>query len=214
MNAQSQRRVAAVLEVLGAFLVGGLVSDQLIRLAGVQVENPLANLTPHITNNTLMTAARQLFVLLMFQYAGYFLLIIPLNWWHRRRGPAAYGLTKANHTGRELLFAGLGTAALAEWWVLGVGFLNSLYPSRTEPWRQAFFDMSWMRWQFWVFSAVMSWALIPVLEELFFRGYCQRRLAEDWGDGPAIVGTACLFTFEHSQYLIGNAYNAGWLSAS
>ncbi len=53
----------------------------------------------------------------------------------------------------------------------------------------------------------MSWALIPLVEELFFRGYCQRRLAEDWGNGPAIAGTACLFTFAHSQYLIPNVYS-------
>lgn len=44
------------------------------------------------------------------------------------------------------------------------------------------------------------------------RGYCQRRLAEDWGDGPAIVGTACLFTFAHAQYQVANAYNAGMIA--
>lgn len=211
MNAQQQRRTAAVLEVLGVFLVGGLVSNQLIRFSGVLVENPLANLSPHITGRELIAAARQLFVLLIFQYAGYFLLIIPINWWHRHRGPSEYGLTKANHTWPGLVLAGFGTAALSEWLVLGVGFLNSLQLNKTEPWRQAFFDMSWVRWEFWLFSAVMSWALIPVLEELFFRGYCQRRLAEDWGDGPAIIGTACLFTFEHTQYQIANAYSVGMI---
>jgi membrane protease YdiL (CAAX protease family) len=210
MNAQ-QRRSAALLEVLGIFLVGGLVMSQLIRLSDVHVKNPLAELTIHTTGSELITAARQLFVLLIFQYAGYFLLIIPIGWWHRHRGPSAYGLTKASHIWTWLILAGLGTAALSEWLVLGIGFLNSLRPSKTEPWRQAFFDMSWRRWEFWLFSAVMSWALIPVLEELFFRGYCQRRLAEDWGNGPAIIGTACLFTFEHTQYQIPNVYNVGMI---
>ena len=133
MNAQQQRRAAAVLEVFGVFLVGGLVSNQLIRFSGVLVENPLANLSLHITGGELIAAARQLFVLLIFQYAGYFLLIIPINWCHRRRSPSAYGLTKANHTWAGLVLAGLGTAAVSEWLVLGVGFLNSLYPSKTEP---------------------------------------------------------------------------------
>jgi hypothetical protein len=72
--------------------------------------------------------------------------------------------------------------------------------------------MSWHRWEFWLFSAVASWALIPLVEELFFRGYCQRRLAEDWGTGPAIIGTACLFTFEHTQYQIPSLYNFGMLA--
>jgi hypothetical protein len=75
------------------------------------------------------------------------------------------------------------------------------------PWRQAFFDMSWRRWQFWLFAGVLSYAVIPVVEELLFRGYYQRRLAEDWGNGPAIIGTACFFAFAHPQYLIPNAYN-------
>jgi membrane protease YdiL (CAAX protease family) len=209
MTRQHQRRVAAVLEVLGIFLAGGLVTDQLVRLSGIPVTNPLAGLTVHMSGSELITAARQLFILLIFQYAGYFLLIIPINWWHRRRGASAYGLTKAGHTWRLLLLAGLGTAALSEWLVLGVGFLNSLHPSETAPWRQAFFDMSWRRWEFWLFSAVMSWALIPVLEEAFFRGYCQRRLAKEWRNGPAIIATACLFTFEHTQYQIPDAYNVG-----
>lgn len=211
MAGQSQRRVAALAEVLGIFLAGGLVTDLLIRFSGIPVTNPLANFNADITGAQLITASRQMFVLLMFQYAGFFLLIIPINWWHRRRGPAAYGLTKAGRRWTLLLLAGLGTAALSEWPVLGIGLLNSLFPSETAPWRQAFFEMSWRRWEFWLFSAVASWALIPFLEEIFFRGYCQRRLAEDWGAGPAIIGTACLFTFEHTQYQLPSAYNVGMI---
>ncbi len=208
MNSKTRQRVAALLEVLGVFVAGGLVTNQLVRLSGVSVGNPLEHLTLRITGPELITAAGHLFILLLFQYAGYLLLVIPINWWYRRRGPAAYGLTKAGHSWAMLIVAGLGTAALSEWLVLGVGLVNWIHPSQTVPWRQAFFEMSWRRWEFWLFSAVMSWALIPVLEELFFRGYCQRRLAEDWGDGPAIVGTACLFTFAHAQYQVANAYNA------
>jgi membrane protease YdiL (CAAX protease family) len=211
MTGQHQRRATAVLEVLGVYLAGGLVTNLLIRLSGVSLKNPLENLSVHITGAELITASGQIFVLLMFQYAGYFLLIVPINWWHRRSGPAAYGLTSAGHSLKALLLAGLGTAALSELPVLSIGLLNSFHPSETAPWRQAFFDMSWRRWEFWLFSAVMSWALIPVVEELFFRGYCQRRLAEDWGDGPAIIGAACLFTFEHTQYQIPNAYNVGMI---
>ena len=46
-------------------------------------------------------------------------------------------------------------------------------------WRQALFDMSWRRWQFWLFTGVLSWGFVAVVEELFFRGYCQRRLAKE-----------------------------------
>jgi membrane protease YdiL (CAAX protease family) len=208
------RRTAALFEVLGVYLAGQLVTGQLTRLLRVSPTNPLDSLTVGISDAQLVTAARQMFVLLMLQYAGYFLLIVPINWWHRRRGPAAYGLTRAGHPWTALLLAGLATAALAEWPVLSISLVNIIHPlGETVPWRQALFDMSWRRWEFWLFSAVLSWALIPVIEELFFRGYCQRRLAEDWGDGPAIIGTACLFTFAHTQYQIANAYNAGMIAS-
>jgi Type II CAAX prenyl endopeptidase Rce1-like len=79
------------------------------------------------------------------------------------------------------------------------------------PWRYAFFNMSWTRWQFWLFAGILSYAVIPVVEELLFRGYYQRRLAEDWGNGPAILAVACLFILSHKQYLIANAYNVTML---
>ena len=212
MNGQTPRRASALLEVLGVSLAGPLMMWGLRRLIGASVTNPLNNLSVHTTDAELITASRQMFVLLMFQYAGYFLLIFPINWWYRRRGPASYGLTRAGCSWMALLLAGLGTVALSAWPAVTIELINVIRPlGETAPWRQALFEMSWRRWEFWLFSGVFSWALVPVVEELFYRGYCQRRLAEDWGDGPAIIGTACLFTFAHTQYLIPNAYNAGMI---
>jgi membrane protease YdiL (CAAX protease family) len=92
--------------------------------------------------------------------------------------------------------------------------VNAIHPlGETVPWREALFDTSWRRWEFWLFTAVLSWALVPVVEELFYRGYCQRRLAEDWGDGAAIVGVSCLLIFSHGQYLMPNAYNAAKIAS-
>jgi membrane protease YdiL (CAAX protease family) len=205
-------RTAAILEVLGVYVAGQFVVSLLIRLLRLHLNNPLASFTVGITDAELLTASRQLFLLLMLQYAGWFVLIVPINWWHRRRGPSAYGLTRAGRSWTALLLAGLATAALAEWPVVSVSLANDFYKlGETVPWRQAFFDTSWRRWQFWLFSAVLSWAVVAGLEELFYRGYCQRRLAEEWGDGAAVIGTSCLFVFSHTQYLIPNAYNVGMI---
>src|SRR5215471_5066630 len=214
MSDTSRQRAAALLEVLGVFLTGqflaNLLAIPLVQL-GISTADPFATLNAHSTGPELITGAWLMFLRLMLINSGYFLLIILINWWRRRQGPVAYGLTKAGHSWTTLLLAGLGTAALSTWPVMSVSLANLIHPSQTTPWRHAFFDMSWRRWEFWLFSAVMSWALVPVVEELFFRGYCQRRLAEHWGDGPAIVGTACFFTFAHSQYQIPNLYNAGMI---
>jgi hypothetical protein len=121
------------------------------RLIGISVTNPLNNLSVHTTDAELITASRQMFVLLMFQYAGYVLLIFPINWWYRRRGPASYGLTRAGCSWMALILAGLGTVALSAWPVESIELINVIRPlGETAPWRQALFDMSWRRWEFWL----------------------------------------------------------------
>lgn len=174
------RRVAALLEVLGVYLAGGVVTGWIARVLQLHPTNPLTTFRVDITNAELLTATKLLGVLLLLQYAGWFLLIVPINAWHRRRGPAAYGLTRAGSSWTALMLAGLGTAALVEWPVLSLNLVDTFHNlGESVPWRQAFFETSWRRWEFWLFSGVLSWGLVAGLEELFFRGYCQRRLAED-----------------------------------
>ena len=209
MSVASQRKAAALFEVLGVYLCGPLLMLEVRRLLGVSLTNPLTNLTAQASGVDLVTASRQLLALLLVSNAGYYILAVPLNWWYRRRKPADFGLTRAGHRWDFLILAGVCAAAVWEWPVLTVSFVNALHPSATVAWRQALFAMSWRRWQFWLFAGVLSWAGAPIFEELFYRGYCQRRLAEDWGDGPAIFGAACLFTFSHAQYLRFDPYNVG-----
>src|SRR5215471_1427804 len=194
----TRRRTAVLLEVLGIYLAGQLVVDLLVRGFGASLVNPLGTFTVGISNAELITASGQFLTLILFQYAGWFLLVIPINWWDRRHGPGAYGLTTAGNSWHTLILAGVAAAALGALPVLCVQLIDAVHHlGETAAWRQALFATSWRRWEFWLFTAVMSWALIPVLEELFFRGYCQRRLAEEWGDGAAITGTACMFTLAH-----------------
>lgn len=201
-----------MLEVFGVYLTGAFLSDQiaelLVRWGVISPQNPFDLLTSHTTDGDLLVASRLLLVRLVIQYGSYLALIIPVNWWYRRRGLVAYGLTRAGRPWKALILAALATAALTQWPVLVHTLVDAVHPlGRMAPWRQAFFAMSWWRWQFWLFAGIMSYAVVPIVEELIFRGYYQRRLAEDWGDGPAIIGTACFFTFAHNQYLVANAYN-------
>src|SRR5688500_4711030 len=97
------RRAAALLEVLGIYLAGPLVITLVARALDLRLVNPLATFTVNITDAQLIAGSRDMLVLLMLQYAGWFLLVIPINWWHRRRGPAAYGLTTAGRSWTALL---------------------------------------------------------------------------------------------------------------
>jgi hypothetical protein len=51
-----------------------------------------------------------------------------------------------------------------------------------------------------LFFAVGSFVIPPLIEELFFRGYCQSRLEEDFGGVSAVVIAALFFVFSHGQY--------------
>jgi hypothetical protein len=139
-------RTAALLEVLGVYLAGQIVVTLLARVVPVRLVNPLPGFTVRASDAELVTAARQLLVLLAVQYAGWFLLIVPINWWHRRCGPTAYGLARAGHSWAVLLLAGLATVALAAWPSVSIQLADSFYDlGETAPWRQALFDMSWRR---------------------------------------------------------------------
>src|SRR5215472_15131519 len=156
MNGASPTRAAALLEVLGVYLCGPVLMLELRRLFGVSLTNPLNQLTAQASNLDLVTASRQLLALLLVSNAGYYLLAVPLNWWSRRRKPRDFGLTKAGHAWIFLLLAAIGAAALCEWPVLTLNLANTLHPNATVPWRQALLDMSWQRWQFWMFAGVLS----------------------------------------------------------
>jgi len=208
----ASERLAALLEVLGVYLAAGVLENGLIRLfthwRPRALADPFELLTSHATNADLVLASRRLLLIWLLQYGSFFLLIIPLYWWSRRRGASAYGLTRAGHSWHWLITAGGTAACLSQWPVLIHSLIDAVHPlGAMAPWRQAFFNMDWRRWQFWLLAGILSYAVVPVLEELLFRGYYQRRLAEDWGDGPAIFGTSCLFVFAHRQYLIANLYN-------
>jgi len=209
-----RRKVAAVLEVLGVYLAGQLVMVLLARAMNLKLSNPLTHLTATASNTELVRASGQLTKLLAAQYLGWFLLIVPIGWWYRRTGLREYGLTRAGAPLGRLLVLGLATALVAFWPTRLLEIVNTLKPlGETAPWRQAMFDMSWRRWEFWLFMAAGSYVMPPIVEELFYRGYCQRRLAEDLGQGTAIAMVASLFVFSHSQYLMANAYNLGMIVA-
>lgn len=206
--------LAAIFEVLGIYISGQIVMFGLATGLGIPLRNPLVGLTAEISSADLLVATRDLGVLLLLQYAGWFLLIVPIGWWHRRRSRTEYGLTRAGLPIGGLIVAGIVTFAVGELPTRTLEAVNAVVPlGATAPWRAAVFEMSWARWEFWLFTAVGSYAFVAFVEELFYRGYCQRRLAEDLGDGPAIIGVAALFTFSHGQYLIANPYSIGMVGS-
>ncbi len=70
---------AAILEVLGVYVAGQLVMFGLATVLGIELRNPLAGLTAQISSPDLLAATRDLGVLLLLQYAGWLLLVVPIG---------------------------------------------------------------------------------------------------------------------------------------
>ena len=124
-----------------------------------------------------------------------------------------------------LAAVGLGTTALSAGALLGWGVLTfalaALLP-RVLVFVDRHFDLamgpsSWRLLDapydaaFWLQMAVGSFLLVPIVEELFFRGYLQSRLIEAAGPATGIALTALFFTACHVQYLQPNAIAIGSL---
>ena len=118
--------------MLGIYLTGAWLSDQIAKLLVhwglISDANPFDLLTVHATNAELLVASRQLLVALMLLYASYFALIVPINWWYRRRGRTAYGLTRGGLPWKTLVLAALATAVLTQWPVLVHTLIDAIHP--------------------------------------------------------------------------------------
>ncbi len=186
-SASWERRVAAVLEIIGVFVAGTLLArlaSRGLNLGPVSLRALAPDEEPDFLSLSRSTAAN-----LLLRYGFVLSLAFVVGWWHRRRRLAAYGVTTAgrrvsNHVIiAVLLFAAAGLPAL------GLKFLADVFPLGPAPQHWAL-TQALDRPGIWLYLFVGSFGLVPIVEELFARGYVQSRLAEDFGAPPAILMTA------------------------
>ena len=193
------RRTIALVEVVAVLVGGALVARELYALFDFQTYKQVLGEGPTGEPVDFMYLSASTATNLATKYTVLFGLAAAIGWWRGKRSLRYYGLTTAGHRLSYLLGAGvvlfsftllpvglqlldryvsLGAGA-AHWWVMD------------EPWTASF----------WLFMAVSSFVLPPVLEEIFIRGYMQSRLVEDFGCAGGILLTATIFTLAHGQYL-------------
>lgn len=203
------RRLTAIFEICGVYMVGQLIAFIFIQLLGIEVLNPIEVLRAN-PNADLLEMSRMLALILLLQYGGIMIPAFGIGWLHRRRRLADYGFT----TGQSMLdttrqsilyqlFIGVVLFAVAELPFKLLTALDHLIPLGAKAVTQELaYNMDWSDYKFWIFMAVGSFLLIPIVEELFYRGYVQTRLAEDFDVPAAILITALFFTFSHGQYYL------------
>lgn len=191
------RRVAAVLEVMVVFLGGTLLARPLIAWLGLSGGgDPLAE---GAAGADLVPAAGMLAGALVVRYGVVLLLAWAVGRWHRGRSVRDWGVTRGGHSVRWLLGAGVLLFAVGGIVPKLLFFLATDAGLGGGPAGWALLDRPWDT-GFWIYMAVGSFLLVPVVEELLFRGYVQGRLAEDFGPGAAVWITATAFTVSHTQY--------------
>jgi membrane protease YdiL (CAAX protease family) len=199
-------RLLALLEVAAVYAGGAILGLLLAKMAGVPLRNPLQALADDPAQD-LLPIAWELAGLLFWQYLGWLLTALALRLARGRVESSAEAPTAERMRGRSLVFLALVTASLAtlpqrlitlanEYWGLG----------EQAAWKQALLSVSWGP-DFWVLMAVGSFGLIPIIEELFYRGWVLARLRKAWPDALSILFVAGLFACSHSQYLRLDALN-------
>ncbi|MDZ7869313.1 MAG: CPBP family intramembrane glutamic endopeptidase [Rheinheimera sp.] len=194
--------VLVIAEVLAVFAFGAVLGPVLAQMAGMTLQNPLQILQQQ-PDAPLLPLAVDLAVLLGWQYLGWGLCAVILFWLRpvreRKRTAHVPQMSRGWLTLVACALIAIPAVALTqaqEIWHFG---------SRA-PWFDILQQRSW-DWQFWLFTAVGSFALIPVLEELFYRGFMLNRLAGGWQNGPAVLLTSVLFACSHAQYLQTDWFN-------
>lgn len=205
----SVRAWPALFEVLALSLLGGLLAMLLAAAFGVRLSNPFATLQPGALPGSWLPLAQSVGQVLFFQYAGIALLVAAIWWPRGDLRQRRLGLGCNGQRALPLLKLGLMAACLLAPWHLGLLLADAQWDlGPTEPWRQALLDAP-QTWDFWLLMAVASYGLVPVLEELFYRGVLQGRLQQVMPPGLAILLSSLLFALSHSQYHQPNLLNLG-----
>ncbi len=205
-----RRRVAALLELVGVFVTGTLVARMIARAIGLP-SGGLRDAEPGASIDYLALAFTTGANLLL-RYGVILALAFVIGWRYRRQRLSNYGVTTAGLPARAHIAIAVVLFAVG-------GFLPKLLIYLKDHVALGQGPRHWdligsaNSFEFWVYMAVSSFGLVPIVEELFFRGYVQTRLTQTFDAPTAIVMTALLFTLSHRQYFIPSVLGLGMLLA-
>ncbi len=196
MSYAYRARVAAIGEVL--FLVlGSFVAARFLQriFIGTDADTFLEG-DPDFWSASLVQTAQ-----MSLRYGVLIGVILLLGFWRGRPGLKSYGVTLGGNRLRELVRHGVALGLIASIPVQVLMLVNEYVPLGAGT---PFWDlMDRVDWDlsFWVYAAVGSYLLVPLVEEFTARGYTLSRLKEAYSPGGALLLMALFFAFAHAQYL-------------
>jgi membrane protease YdiL (CAAX protease family) len=208
--ATPKRRKPRVWTVFGALVLCVVVGLVAFHAAQIAVAFGLG-LTMGVQGADMTTFEARYLALLSHPLMGVVMTIIPFQFamlsvvllaaW-RSREPLRQRIGFLSQTGRSYGVFKLSTLAC---FTLGCGFAISIVtmlligpPTSADPISTAITDGTW--WSISLLSVLIS--VVPgLVEELFFRGYMQRRFLQRWSPFTAITATTAIFAMMHCDSL-------------
>jgi membrane protease YdiL (CAAX protease family) len=148
---------------------------------------------------------------LSIQYAGIGLLAAGILLARHELSPARLGWTRNGHSISSLMSAGGVLGCLLAAFSLALFLADARWDlGRTETWREALLNAP-QTWDYWILMAVIGYALVPVLEEAFYRGVLQSRLQQSMPPATSILLSSTVFALSHVQYRDPSPFNLATL---
>lgn len=122
-------------------------------------------------------------------------------WWIGGPTRKLAGLSRGERTLPELIGFGAVMGVILAAPPFGLRVLNEVYGvGENTPFWDLMAQHQWTP-DFWLYMAVSSFILAPIVEELFFRSYMLGRFRMHFTAGAAVLLSAAVFWVSHGQYI-------------
>jgi membrane protease YdiL (CAAX protease family) len=186
--------------VVGVSVVAALLVQQVWRPNLGEALGLAAGATPEF-----LAASAAIAVQLAAQYAAMAVLVVVFGLVRGRAQLRHYAIAPPREGWRRSAGAGVIAGLLVGLIPALVFVLQDVAPiGQDTPIWAVLRDAPW-DWKFWLFMAVGSFMLPPLLEEVAWRGYLLGRLSEGFSPGAAAIMTTLMFAMLHVQYLRADA---------
>jgi len=203
VNARGGRRqLATLLEIMAVFIGGLLAGRAVVQWLGLHSLRESITSRPSNALPDLLHLAGEVTAGYAVRYGILLTIAFASGFWLARYRLRDYGVTSGGRL-REHVQNGIAAAALTAIPGELIQLASAHSSSRPDIWR--LIDRVPWDWKFWLYMAASSYVVVPILEELTFRGWMQTRLASAFGTASAIVLTSIVFAVSHTQYLGANA---------